>query len=96
MRSTGGRCGSRAGCGWRRGRRTRWPDRETWVTRGACADAGPSGDVGRHRRGDGGHVRGAGGECRARWAWYVAFALVMTLVWLYLELLRLLSYVKWW
>ncbi|AOP46706.1 Bax inhibitor-1/YccA family membrane protein [Streptomyces lydicus] len=31
-----------------------------------------------------------------RWAWYVAFALVMTLVWLYLELLRLLSYVKWW
>ncbi|MFF7412609.1 Bax inhibitor-1/YccA family membrane protein [Streptomyces lydicus] len=26
----------------------------------------------------------------------VAFALVMTLVWLYLELLRLLSYVTWW
>ncbi|MFI7092870.1 Bax inhibitor-1/YccA family membrane protein [Streptomyces lydicus] len=26
----------------------------------------------------------------------VAVALVMTLVWLYLELLRLLSYVTWW
>lgn len=31
-----------------------------------------------------------------RWAWYVAFGLAMTLVWLYLELLRLLSYIRWW
>ncbi|MFK0266355.1 Bax inhibitor-1/YccA family protein [Streptomyces angustmyceticus] len=31
-----------------------------------------------------------------RWAWYVAFGLVMTLVWLYLEVLRLLSYLRWW
>ncbi|MFE1775699.1 Bax inhibitor-1/YccA family protein [Streptomyces sp. NPDC059008] len=31
-----------------------------------------------------------------RWAWYVAFGLAMTLVWLYLELLRLLSYLRWW
>ncbi|WP_327227332.1 Bax inhibitor-1/YccA family protein [Streptomyces platensis] len=31
-----------------------------------------------------------------RWAWYVAFGLTMTLVWLYLELLRLLSYLRWW
>ncbi|MFI0152169.1 Bax inhibitor-1/YccA family membrane protein [Streptomyces lydicus] len=37
-----------------------------------------------------------GGRASYRWAWYVAFAVVMTLVWLYLELLRLLSYVKWW
>lgn len=31
-----------------------------------------------------------------RWAWYVAFGLTMTLVWLYLEILRLLSYLRWW
>ncbi|MGW1378490.1 Bax inhibitor-1/YccA family membrane protein [Streptomyces sp. NPDC002446] len=31
-----------------------------------------------------------------RWAWYVAFGLAMTMVWLYLELLRLLSYLRWW
>lgn len=31
-----------------------------------------------------------------RWAWYVAFGLVMTLVWLYWEILRLLSYLRWW
>ncbi|MFG2829360.1 Bax inhibitor-1/YccA family protein [Streptomyces sp. NPDC048434] len=31
-----------------------------------------------------------------RWAWYVAFGLAMTLVWLYLEILRLLSYLRWW
>ncbi|WP_407285947.1 Bax inhibitor-1/YccA family protein [Streptomyces sp. BP-8] len=31
-----------------------------------------------------------------RWAWYVAFGLAMTLVWLYLELLRLLAYLRWW
>ncbi|MFE1171221.1 Bax inhibitor-1/YccA family protein [Streptomyces sp. NPDC058773] len=31
-----------------------------------------------------------------RWAWYVAFGLAVTLVWLYLEILRLLSYLRWW
>ncbi|MGW7492042.1 Bax inhibitor-1/YccA family membrane protein [Streptomyces sp. NPDC054786] len=31
-----------------------------------------------------------------RWAWYVAFGLAMTLVRLYLEILRLLSYLRWW
>ncbi|MFG2289056.1 Bax inhibitor-1/YccA family protein [Streptomyces sp. NPDC048595] len=31
-----------------------------------------------------------------RWAWYVAFGLAVTLVWLYLELLRLLAYLRWW
>jgi uncharacterized YccA/Bax inhibitor family protein len=30
----------------------------------------------------------------ARWAWYVAFGLTLTLVWLYLEILRLLSYLQ--
>jgi uncharacterized YccA/Bax inhibitor family protein len=30
----------------------------------------------------------------ARWAWYAAFGLTVTLVWLYLEILRLLSYLQ--
>ena len=30
----------------------------------------------------------------AKWAWYAAFGLVATLVWLYLEILRLLSYLQ--
>ncbi|HEX5402032.1 MAG TPA: Bax inhibitor-1/YccA family protein [Pseudonocardiaceae bacterium] len=30
----------------------------------------------------------------ARWAWYAAFGLMTTLVWLYLEILRLLSYMQ--
>jgi uncharacterized YccA/Bax inhibitor family protein len=30
----------------------------------------------------------------ARWAWYAAFGLMMTMVWLYLEILRLLSYLQ--
>lgn len=30
----------------------------------------------------------------AKWAWYAAFGLMMTLVWLYLEILRLLSYLQ--
>lgn len=30
----------------------------------------------------------------ARWAWYAAFGLMVTLVWLYLEILRLLSYLQ--
>lgn len=30
----------------------------------------------------------------AKWAWYVAFGLMVTLVWLYLEVLRLLSYLQ--
>jgi uncharacterized YccA/Bax inhibitor family protein len=30
----------------------------------------------------------------ARMAWYVAFGLMTTLVWLYLEILRLLSYMQ--
>jgi len=30
----------------------------------------------------------------ARWAWYAAFGLMTTLVWLYLEILRLLSYLQ--
>lgn len=30
----------------------------------------------------------------ARWAWFAAFGLMMTLVWLYLEILRLLSYLQ--
>jgi uncharacterized YccA/Bax inhibitor family protein len=30
----------------------------------------------------------------AKWAWYVAFGLTVTLVWLYLEILRLLSYLN--
>jgi uncharacterized YccA/Bax inhibitor family protein len=30
----------------------------------------------------------------ARWSWYAAFALTVTLVWLYLEILRLLSYLQ--
>jgi uncharacterized YccA/Bax inhibitor family protein len=30
----------------------------------------------------------------AKWAWYVAFGLMTTLVWLYLEILRLLSYLQ--
>ena len=30
----------------------------------------------------------------ARWAWFAAFGLMVTLVWLYLEILRLLSYLQ--
>ncbi|ASR38011.1 hypothetical protein BAY61_26730 [Prauserella marina] len=30
----------------------------------------------------------------AKWSWYVAFGLMVTLVWLYLEILRLLSYLQ--
>ncbi|NIJ10670.1 putative YccA/Bax inhibitor family protein [Saccharomonospora amisosensis] len=30
----------------------------------------------------------------AKWSWYVAFGLMVTLVWLYLEILRLLSYLN--
>jgi uncharacterized YccA/Bax inhibitor family protein len=30
----------------------------------------------------------------AKWAWYAAFGLMTTLVWLYLEILRLLSYLQ--
>ncbi|HEY4458192.1 MAG TPA: Bax inhibitor-1/YccA family protein [Pseudonocardiaceae bacterium] len=30
----------------------------------------------------------------AKWAWYAAFGLTVTLVWLYLEILRLLSYLQ--
>jgi len=30
----------------------------------------------------------------ARWGWYAAFGLMVTLVWLYLEILRLLSYLN--
>jgi uncharacterized YccA/Bax inhibitor family protein len=30
----------------------------------------------------------------ARWAWYAAFGLMVTLVWLYLEILRLLAYMQ--
>lgn len=30
----------------------------------------------------------------AKWAWYAAFGLVVTLVWLYLEILRLLAYLQ--
>ena len=30
----------------------------------------------------------------SKWAWYVAFGLMVTLVWLYLEILRLLSYLN--
>ncbi|HEY3603734.1 MAG TPA: Bax inhibitor-1/YccA family protein, partial [Sporichthyaceae bacterium] len=30
----------------------------------------------------------------ARTAWYIAFGLMTTLVWLYLEVLRLLSYMR--
>jgi uncharacterized YccA/Bax inhibitor family protein len=30
----------------------------------------------------------------ARFAWYIAFGLTVTLVWLYLEILRLLSYFR--
>ncbi|HEX9338861.1 MAG TPA: Bax inhibitor-1/YccA family protein, partial [Pseudonocardiaceae bacterium] len=30
----------------------------------------------------------------AKWAWYAAFGLMITLVWLYLEILRLLSYLQ--
>lgn len=30
----------------------------------------------------------------SKWAWYVAFGLMTTLVWLYLEILRLLSYLR--
>ncbi|MBP2476353.1 putative YccA/Bax inhibitor family protein [Crossiella equi] len=30
----------------------------------------------------------------AKWAWYAAFALTMTVVWLYMEILRLLSYFR--
>lgn len=30
----------------------------------------------------------------ARWSWYAAFGLMVTLVWLYLEILRLLSYLN--
>lgn len=30
----------------------------------------------------------------AKWAWYIAFGLMTTLVWLYLEILRLLSYLQ--
>ncbi|HWE91139.1 MAG TPA: Bax inhibitor-1/YccA family protein [Pseudonocardiaceae bacterium] len=30
----------------------------------------------------------------AKWAWYAAFGLMVTLVWLYLEILRLLSYLQ--
>jgi uncharacterized YccA/Bax inhibitor family protein len=34
------------------------------------------------------------GGMPAKWAWYAAFGLMMTLVWLYLEILRLLSYLQ--
>jgi uncharacterized YccA/Bax inhibitor family protein len=30
----------------------------------------------------------------AKYAWYFAFGLMVTLVWLYLEILRLLSYLR--
>jgi uncharacterized YccA/Bax inhibitor family protein len=30
----------------------------------------------------------------SKWAWYSAFGLMTTLVWLYLEILRLLSYLR--
>jgi uncharacterized YccA/Bax inhibitor family protein len=30
----------------------------------------------------------------AKFAWYIAFGLLVTLVWLYLEILRLLSYMR--
>jgi uncharacterized YccA/Bax inhibitor family protein len=30
----------------------------------------------------------------ARFAWYIAFGLMTTLVWLYIEILRLLSYLR--
>jgi uncharacterized YccA/Bax inhibitor family protein len=30
----------------------------------------------------------------SKWAWYAAFGLMTTLVWLYLEVLRLLSYLN--
>jgi uncharacterized YccA/Bax inhibitor family protein len=30
----------------------------------------------------------------SKWSWYVAFGLMVTLVWLYLEILRLLSYLR--
>ena len=30
----------------------------------------------------------------SKWAWYAAFGLMTTLVWLYLEILRLLYYLK--
>jgi uncharacterized YccA/Bax inhibitor family protein len=30
----------------------------------------------------------------AKWAWWAAFGLMTTLVWLYLEILRLLSYLQ--
>lgn len=34
------------------------------------------------------------GGAPARFAWYIAFGLMVTLVWLYLEILRLLSYIR--
>ncbi|HEY0805125.1 MAG TPA: Bax inhibitor-1/YccA family protein [Pseudonocardiaceae bacterium] len=34
------------------------------------------------------------GGLPAKWAWYAAFGLMTTLVWLYLEILRLLSYLQ--
>ena len=34
------------------------------------------------------------GGLPAKWAWYAAFGLMTTLVWLYLEILRLLSYMQ--
>jgi uncharacterized YccA/Bax inhibitor family protein len=30
----------------------------------------------------------------SKWAWFAAFGLMTTLVWLYLEILRLLSYLQ--
>jgi uncharacterized YccA/Bax inhibitor family protein len=34
------------------------------------------------------------GGAPAKFAWYIAFGLMVTLVWLYLEILRLLSYIR--
>ena len=30
----------------------------------------------------------------AKFAWYISFGLLVTMVWLYLEILRLLSYIR--
>jgi len=38
--------------------------------------------------------RGARQNLPARWAWFAAFALMVTLVWLYIEVLRLLSILR--
>ena len=43
-----------------------------------------------------GHGDGAGAPlltpAPAKFAWYIAFGLLITVIWLYLEILRLLSY----